>query len=184
MDVPFISSGAISRAHYALVRKVEAAASPQLADQYLLAEVDSIREQLAWSTLTLKQCKECLILLLYCSISVNSDVEMDLDFALHHAVNLAESGRSVQEKRIGYLFCAEIMSPDHELQLMLVNTLRKDLESAVIPRICLALETLIQFSTEDVIPAIQSRLMDLLSHNSSFTCPKACFASMSQIGSA
>lgn len=52
MDVPFSSSGAMSRAHYALVRKVEAA-TPQAADQILLAEVQSIRHQLTRSTLTL-----------------------------------------------------------------------------------------------------------------------------------
>ena len=52
MDVPFSSSGAMSRAHYALVRKIEAA-TPQAADQILLAEVHSIRNQLARSTLTL-----------------------------------------------------------------------------------------------------------------------------------
>lgn len=53
MDVPFISSGALSRAHYALVRKTETAPSPQAADQLLFAEVESIRSQLARSTLTL-----------------------------------------------------------------------------------------------------------------------------------
>lgn len=47
MDVPFISSGAMTRAQYALVRKVESAASAQLADQYILAEVQSIRHRLA-----------------------------------------------------------------------------------------------------------------------------------------
>lgn len=47
MDIPFISSGALSRTHYAIVRKVETATSPQLADQYLLAEVKSIQHRLA-----------------------------------------------------------------------------------------------------------------------------------------
>lgn len=127
----------------------------------------------------------------------------ELDYALPHAVNLAEAGHTVQNKRIGisicvmilsrhpdtilqgYLFCAEIMPPEHELQLMLVNTLRKvnyfehrtlyvetygcckDLESSAIPRICLALDTLITSANTDVIPAVQSRLHELLSHNSS-----------------
>lgn len=83
----------------------------------------------------------------------------------------------------GYLFCAEVMPPEHELQLMLVNSIRKvsvvslllcivfnivqDLESPSVPRICLALDTLIQSPSKDVIPAIQTRLYDLLSHNSS-----------------
>lgn len=46
MDVPFISSGAMSRAHYALVRKVENAVSPQAADQILLNELDVVRRNL------------------------------------------------------------------------------------------------------------------------------------------
>jgi AP-4 complex subunit epsilon-1 len=88
------------------------------------------------------------------------------------------------DEKTGYLFCAEIMPPEHELQLMLVNTLRKveslvsgdsllhlyllqDLESSTIPRICLALDALITSSTAEVIPAVQRRLHDLLSHNSS-----------------
>ena len=48
-----------------------------------------------------KQCKECLILLLYCSMSVNAGVEVDVEFAFHHAISLAEGGITVQDKRIG-----------------------------------------------------------------------------------
>jgi len=126
MNVPFISSGALSRAHYTLVRRVESANSHQLADQYLLAEVQSMKYRLAHPTLSLKQCKESLIILLYCSTAIASGFPNgELDFALPHAVNLAETGESVQDKRIGYLFCANVMHPEHELQLMLVNTLRK-----------------------------------------------------------
>ncbi|KAI0647300.1 ARM repeat-containing protein [Trametes meyenii] len=165
MDVPFSESGAMSRAHYALVRKMESA-TPQVADQILLAEVQSIRHQLTRSALTLRQCKESLTILLYCSMSVNPGTHVDVQFALPHAINLAEAGQTVQDKRMGYLFCAEVMSPEHELQLMLVNSIRKDLDSPGIPRICLALDTLIQSPSKDVIPAVQSRLHDLLSHNS------------------
>lgn len=43
----------------------------------------------------------------------------------------------------------------------------QDLESPETPRICLALDSLVMSSTEDVIPAVQSRLYELLSHNSS-----------------
>ena len=53
MDVAFISSGAQSRAHYTLVRKVEGASSLQQADQYLLAEVNSIRARLSQPGLSL-----------------------------------------------------------------------------------------------------------------------------------
>lgn len=47
MEVPFISSGALSRAHYVLVRKVELAQSTQQADDYLLEEVVALRDRLS-----------------------------------------------------------------------------------------------------------------------------------------
>ena len=81
------------------------------------------------------------MLLLYCSMAVNPGVHIDLEFALPHAINLAEAGQTIQDKRTGmrvalaleagynvyagYLFCGEVMPVEHELQLMLVNSIRK-----------------------------------------------------------
>ena len=53
MDVPFLSSGALSRAHYALVRQVENAASIQAVDNVLLEQVASIRKQFAGRPLSM-----------------------------------------------------------------------------------------------------------------------------------
>jgi hypothetical protein len=47
MDVPFHSSGAISRVHYTLVRNVESVASDSVADGLLFAAIDSARDKLA-----------------------------------------------------------------------------------------------------------------------------------------
>lgn len=123
MDVPFISSGAMSRAQYALVRKIETATTPQAADQLLFAEVDAIRMHLGQPTLSLvcrnilcthilehvlfavqKQCKENLILLLYCVMTLSPGLTADIDFAPPHAINLAEAGHTVHDKRIGMVF--------------------------------------------------------------------------------
>ncbi|KAJ7072535.1 armadillo-type protein [Mycena amicta] len=175
MDVPFASSGAF-RAQYSLVRNVETSPSLEIADSYLLKEVNNIAHRLRHPSISLKEIKECLILLLYCSVSVASTVLPSLDFALPHAVNLAEAGQRVRDKRIGYLFCAEIMSLDHELRLMLVNTLRKDLESTSEALICLALDSLIAAPSQDVIPAVQTRLQDLLSNNSPHVRRRALLA--------
>ncbi|KAF9467306.1 armadillo-type protein [Collybia nuda] len=179
MEVPFISSGALNRTHYALVRKVEASNSIQAADQALSVETESIRQHfqshLAMST---AQSREHLIILLYCFMAMSPGfVPRDVfNFALPHAVSLAEAGRSIEEKRIGYLFCVEVMPSTHELQLMLVNTIRKDLECDIIPRICLALDNIVVSSNEDLIPAIRTRLHDLVSHTSPHVRRRALLA--------
>ncbi|KAI0040369.1 ARM repeat-containing protein [Auriscalpium vulgare] len=178
MDVPFISSGALSSAHYAIVRHVELAKTAQDVDHFLLTEVASVRAKLSRARLSSKQCRECLIILMYCFLTSISGIPPgDLAFALPHAVNLAEAGSSVKERRIGYLFCSSIMPSHDEFKLMLVNTLRKDLESPDVARISLALEYIVQSPTEEIIPAIQSRLLDLLSHNSPHVRRRALFAS-------
>ncbi|KAG1716652.1 hypothetical protein ID866_530 [Astraeus odoratus] len=178
MNVPFISSGAMNRAHYNLVHRVETAGSTQAADQILLGEINVIRSTLQQQRLSIKACKESLILLLYCTMTLAATTPGDLSFAFPHALNLAELGQSVLDKRIGrrppccwrkpfdccigYTFCVELMPAKHELQLMLVNTLRKDLESTSIGRICLAMDVLMQMPNEDVAPAVQPRLQFLL----------------------
>lgn len=89
-----------------------------------------------------KECKECLVILLYCAmIATTPTADLGLSFALPYAINLAEAGVSVSYKRIGlhiyiistfhltrrpgYLFCTEVMPPGYSQQLLLVNTLRK-----------------------------------------------------------
>ncbi|KAJ8076998.1 hypothetical protein PM082_001421 [Marasmius tenuissimus] len=168
MDVPFATSGASSRAHYVLVRKLEEETSFIRADQHLADAVEATLRDLSNSQLSLKQRKEHLITLLYCYTTASAGAleRGALNSALPHAVTLAEAGRTVAEKRIGYLFCSEVMPAGHDLQLMLVNTLRKDLESSHVPRICLALDHLNTSPSEEVIPAIQTRLFDLLAHSS------------------
>jgi AP-4 complex subunit epsilon-1 len=53
MDVPFINSGALSRAQYSLVRKVESAQSPQAVDQILLSEINGIKHHFVAGGLSL-----------------------------------------------------------------------------------------------------------------------------------
>lgn len=34
-------------------------------------------------------------------MNVDISLELDMDFALHHAVSLAEAGHTIQDKRVG-----------------------------------------------------------------------------------
>ena len=160
MDVPFLSSGALSRAHYALVRKVESATSSSQVDQIVLAEIETIRSRFARSvhtTVRLYHLPRFDRLPPY----AETDERISCHFAiLFHdpgehrrreprlrTYTCSKLGRSrgysaEQANRYftyanghyyvifilcntGYLYCAEMMPKGHELQLMLVNTLRK-----------------------------------------------------------
>ncbi|EJU05187.1 ARM repeat-containing protein [Dacryopinax primogenitus] len=92
---------------------------------------------------------------------------VSLEPALAHAIKLAEGGVTLADKRVGYLFVQEHMRSNHPAALLLVNTIRKDLESGNDARVALALSALIHLPNEDVIPAVQIPLKDLYRHHSS-----------------
>ncbi|KAG8914483.1 hypothetical protein FRC02_004973 [Tulasnella sp. 418] len=170
MEVSFLASGAVNRTHFSLAQKVESASDPGVADEAIIHEIDAIRAKFDKPTFgpISSACRDWLLILLYCETSLTFELPRSdyLHFALPYAVQLAEGGKTLQNRYVGYLFCSMIMPQNHELQLMLVNTCRKDIESPEAARICLALDFLIRCPTSYVIPAISNRLEDLLSHDS------------------
>lgn len=143
MDVPFLTSGAMSRAHYALIRRVETATSPSAVDQTVLAEIEAIRARFARGVSNMvrlsrsvseqrltpvaqKQTKEYLVLLLYCSMTLQDAEDVNLDFALAHALNLAEAGETVQNKRIGSVPCRVAHRPVCSFSVHRLSVLCRD----------------------------------------------------------
>jgi hypothetical protein len=53
------------------------------------------------------KCKEYLIILLYCALSVTPGflAKDAFEFAFLHAINLVEAGKKVEDKRIGIVRC-------------------------------------------------------------------------------
>ncbi|KAG8735841.1 hypothetical protein FRC10_010089 [Ceratobasidium sp. 414] len=158
----YIKSAAVSRHHYALTHKVENATSVQEADAAVWVEVDRIRAKVAGG---LVDTYEELVVLMYCHTAATVRVvsAADLEFALSPAVNLAATGRAVKHR---LTFCAMFMPQDHPLQLMLVNTVRKEIESEEKARIVLAMDFIIACPSEFLAPAVAPRLEVLLSHKS------------------
>ncbi|KAH9057664.1 ARM repeat-containing protein [Lactarius vividus] len=162
----YSSSGALSRAHYALVRKPTATYYEELA---------VVSARLSRPGFSSAQCRECLILLLYCSMNTVVGLPPGaLEFALPHAVNLAEAGSSIDERKTGVSYW-RLLNP-----FLYTNpsskAKRTDLEADSIARTTLALNYLIQCPSEDVIPAVQARLQSLLFHKSPHIRRRALYA--------
>ncbi|KAG8786451.1 hypothetical protein FRC15_011413 [Serendipita sp. 397] len=198
-NITFLSSGALNRAHYALVAKQERALSPEEADKAAWDVIEEVKNRMirrpvetitssigdlfaagargwgfnipysnaVWNS---RQAREDLLLLLYCQDSLTTEKRSvsshGLFFALPTALTLAEAGTTVEQRRTGYLFCSQVLPLGHEMQLLVINTVGKHLDSPSIPNILLALDYLINAPNSDAIPAINSRLQDLLAHKS------------------
>ncbi|KAG8702854.1 hypothetical protein FRC11_011160, partial [Ceratobasidium sp. 423] len=161
----YLNSSAVNRHHYALTHKIENASSVQESDAAIWSEIERIKKEIQRG---LTNVQGELVILMYCHTAAVARpvTATDLEFALSPAVNLAATGRAVKDRRIGYTFCAQFMSSDHPLQLMLVNTVRKEIESDELARIVLALDFIISSPSQFLAPAVAPRLEVLLGHKS------------------
>ncbi|WVF70367.1 hypothetical protein IAT40_005157 [Kwoniella sp. CBS 6097] len=162
---PYLTSGASSRAHHALLVRLNKAGSTQEEDEIISKEVKRAREVLSLRGQSMGKIADTLIVLLHCSM-LRHRTDDDLEFALLYALQLAEGGRTIGERRIGYLYLVERLRPGHELGLLLINTLRKDLSSSTPSHILLALHTIVKLPSMDLAPAVTPLLTSkvLLKH--------------------
>ncbi|KZS96627.1 ARM repeat-containing protein [Sistotremastrum niveocremeum HHB9708] len=169
MNVTFSSSGALSRAQYNLAHRLESANTAEEEDAIVREHIRAINYRLAHSPPPLSSASEILVSTLYAlNYATTPLAPVMLDPILRLAADVASAGQSTKQKRIGYLFCTEVLPKGSGLFLMLVNMLRKDLESSHPPYIALALSFLINRHDDltDALPAIQDILVSLLKHSS------------------
>ncbi|KAF9333008.1 hypothetical protein BG006_004103 [Podila minutissima] len=88
----------------------------------------------------------------------------DVQFGAIYALKLAQSGQTVAEKRAGYLACYLLLHEGNELNIMLINTLQKDLASSNYHHVVVALVTLSNMMLPDVIPSVIGHVLAALSH--------------------
>ena len=91
--------------------------------------------------------KEYLVSLIYCEM-----LGHEVSFGYIHGVKFAQHA-SLFEKRVGYLAVSTLLHEDHELILLLVNTIQRDLKSSNVVEICMALTAVSCFHLEPDLPA-------------------------------
>lgn len=87
-------------------------------------------------------------------------------FAYIHAVKLLQQG-NLRQKLIGYLAASVFLHPNHELTLLLINSIQRDLSSNVSLIIVMALATIPKLIHGEVASSVQSLVLEKTSHHSS-----------------
>lgn len=114
--------------------------------------------------------KECMVRLIYCEM-----LGYDASFGYIHAIKLAQQG-NLLEKRVGYLAVSLFLHESHELLLLLVNTVVKDLQSTNLVEVCMALTVVSQIFPREMIPAVLPLIEDKLQHSKEIIRRKAVLA--------
>ncbi|CAL1527021.1 unnamed protein product [Lymnaea stagnalis] len=87
----------------------------------------------------------------------------DVTFVAIYAVNLAQQGKGY-DKRLGYLLCCLLLHPHHEMVMLMMATLLRDLKSSNMADNCLALLVAGQLVGEENIPSILPEVLKKLKH--------------------
>ncbi|XP_062849431.1 AP-4 complex subunit epsilon-1 [Trichomycterus rosablanca] len=153
-----------------LVKSITELTSKHEEEKLITKELVAIKEQLSSPNTTLRQMRELMVRAMYCEM-----LGYEASFAYIHAIKLAQQG-TVLEKRVGYLAVSLFLNENHELLLLLVNTVLKDLQSTNLIEVCMALTVVSQIFPKDMIPSILPLVEEKLSHQKEIIRRKAVLA--------
>ncbi|KAM4619255.1 AP-4 complex subunit epsilon-1 [Polymixia lowei] len=153
-----------------LIRGITELTSKHEEEKLIQRELASIKEQVSSPNTSMRQMKELMVRGIYCEM-----LGYEASFSYIHAIKLAQQG-TVLEKRVGYLAVSLFLNESHELLLLLVNTVLKDLQSTNLIEVCMALTVVSQMFPKDMIPAILPLVEEKLTHPKEIIRRKAVLA--------
>ncbi|XP_021375805.1 AP-4 complex subunit epsilon-1-like isoform X2 [Mizuhopecten yessoensis] len=145
------------RGFSSFLRQINKARSKHEEEHIVRHEIVEMQQRLALRDTT-KQTSDCLCRAIYCEL-----LGYDLSSVYIHAVKLAQQGTGF-EKRLGYLACSLLLNENHELILLLINTIQKDLNSSNILDNCAALTVICQLVNSEMIPSVLPLVQEKLKH--------------------
>ncbi|KAL6549768.1 hypothetical protein OROMI_020256 [Orobanche minor] len=153
-----------------LIKSIGEARSKAEEDRIIVREVETLKSRLSDPNTPKFKLKEYLIRLLY--------VEMlghDASFGYIHAVKMTHDDNLLL-KRTGYLAVTLFLNEDHDLIILIVNTIQKDLKSDNYLVVCAALNAVCRLINEETIPAVLPQVVELLGHQKESVRRKAVMA--------
>ncbi|KAK2522093.1 Ap4e1 [Columba guinea] len=150
-----------------LIRSITALTSKHEEEKLIQQELTSLKATVSAPNTTLRLMKECMVRFIYCEM-----LGYESSFGYIHAIKLAQQG-NLLEKRVGYLAVSLFLHENHELLLLLVNTVVKDLQSTNLVEVCMALTVVSQIFPREMIPAVLPLIEDKLQHSKEIIRRKA-----------
>ncbi|XP_068743857.1 uncharacterized protein [Montipora capricornis] len=159
-----------SRAFQSLVRAIGEAKSKHEEDRIARRELGLLKDKLTQRDISSKQMREYLVRLIYCEM-----LGHDVSPCYVEAIKFAEQQNSL-DKRVGYLAASLFLHEEHELIVLLINTLLKDLRSNNVIEVCCALTVICKLINKDMMPALLPQVLLLLQCKRDIVRKKAVMA--------
>lgn len=153
-----------------LIKSIGEARSKSEEDRIVIHEIETLKRIINSPDIPKRKMKEYIIRLLY--------IEMlghDASFGYIHAVKMTHDD-SLLLKRTGYLAVTLFLNEDHDLIILIVNTIQKDLKSDNYLVVCAALNACCKLINEETVPAVIGQVVELLGHSKEGVRKKAVMA--------
>ncbi|KAE8637365.1 hypothetical protein CSA_023066 [Cucumis sativus] len=153
-----------------LIKSIGEARSKAEEERIIIHEMETLKRRLTDPDIPKRKMKEYIIRLVY--------VEMlghDASFGYIHAVKMTHDDNLLL-KRTGYLAVTLFLNEDHDLIILIVNTIQKDLKSDNYLIVCAALNAVCRLINEETIPAVLPQVVELLGHSKEAVRKKAIMA--------
>ncbi|KAF6166383.1 hypothetical protein GIB67_034934 [Kingdonia uniflora] len=160
----------LSKEFLDLVKSIGEARSKAEEDRIVLHEIEILKRRIIEPEIPKRKMKEFIIRLVY--------IEMlghDASFGYIHAVKMTHDD-ALMLKRTGYLAVTLFLNEDHDLIILIVNTIQKDLKSDNYLMVCAALTAVCKLINEETIPAVLPQVVELLAHQKEAVRKKAIMA--------
>jgi AP-4 complex subunit epsilon-1 len=165
-----MSGGHLSKEFFELVKAIGESRSKQEEDRIILTEVQVLKEKMGQPNIQGKKMREYMTRMVY--------VEMlghDASFGYVHAVKQTHE-KNILAKRTGYLTCNLCLHNEHELMLLVINTMQRDLNSTNHLEVCAALSSVSRLVNLEMVPAIFPLVQKLLAHSQDIVRKKSVMA--------
>ncbi|KAH7428459.1 hypothetical protein KP509_09G002800 [Ceratopteris richardii] len=165
-----IGSQGSSKEFLELVKAIGEAKSKAEEERLVMEEIEMLKKKIVEPDVPRKRMKEYIVRLVY--------VEMlghDASFGYIQAVKMTHDDNLLL-KRTGYLAVTLFLNEDHDLIILIINTIQKDLRSDNYLVCCAALTAVCKLINEETIPAVLPQVVELLGHQKEAVRKKAVMA--------
>ncbi|XP_041356347.1 AP-4 complex subunit epsilon-1-like [Gigantopelta aegis] len=152
------SQNAPPRGFQNFIKMVSSIGSKYDEEQIVCREMQMLQKALSQPNISTPQQCDFLSRLVFCCM-----LGYDVSFCHIHAVKLAQKGTGIN-KRIGYMSVALLLHEDHEMIVLLINTIQKDLKSSNVLDNYVALTAASQLVNTESIPLILPLVLEKLKH--------------------
>ena len=162
-----MSSSHLSKEFFELIRDIGESKSKQEEDDVISREIITLKSKLKGKEIPAKKMKELLLRMIYCEM-----LGSETSFGYINGVNMTQE-QGLLYKRVGYLAVSQFLHEEHELIILLINSIQRDLKSTNHVFVCYALNAVAKLINVETIPAILDLVIHALSHANEYVRKKA-----------